>query len=83
MDITNTHSCKYIFVLLLKHCRINIVVETNAKISISWKYLAGSNYSPKTTFQVVNNNLGDYFVKSKYGKVLQTVLYINKIELFF
>ena len=31
---------------------------------------------------MINNNLSDYLVKSKYGKVLQTV-YINKIMLFF
>ena len=37
-------------------------------------YLAGSTYSPKTS-QVIDNNLGDYLVKSRYGKVLQTVLY--------
>ena len=30
---------------------------------------------------MINSNLSDYFVKSKYGKVLQTV-YINKIMLF-
>ena len=46
------------------------------------KHLARSNYSPKTTSQVINNNLSDYLVKSKYGKVLQTV-YINKTMLFF
>ena len=44
------------------------------------KYLAGSKYSPKTTSWVINN-LSDYLVKSKYGKVLQTALY-NKIRLF-
>ena len=38
------------------------------------KYLAGSNYSPKTTSSVININLSDYLVKSKYGKVLQTAL---------
>ena len=38
-------------------------------------YLAGSTYSPKTTSEKINNTLSDYLVKSKYGKVLQTVLY--------
>ena len=37
--------------------------------------LAGSNYSPKTTSEVINNNLSDNLVKSNYGKVLQTALY--------
>ena len=37
-------------------------------------YLAGSNYIPKTTYLEINNNLRDYLVKSKYGKMLQTAL---------
>ena len=37
-------------------------------------YLVGSNYSPNTTSKVINNNLSNYLVKSKYGKVLQTAL---------
>ena len=45
------------------------------------KYGAGSNYRPKTKSSVINNNLSDYLLKSKYSKVLQ-LCYINKIMLF-
>ena len=51
----------------------------------SWiigKYLAGSNYSLKTTSSVINNNLSDYLVKNKYGKVLQTALYQQNFVVF-
>ena len=33
---------------------------------------AGSNYDPKTTAYMINNNLNDYLVKSKYSKVSET-----------
>ena len=45
-------------------------------------YLAGSNYRPKTTSYVINNNLSDCLVKSKYGKVLQTALYQQSYVVF-
>ena len=39
------------------------------------KYRAGSNYDPKTTSQVINNNLSDYLVNCKDSKALETALY--------
>ena len=51
------------------------------KSQLLGKYRAGSNYSPKTTSYLAesnynqnHNNLSDYLVKSKYGKVVQTAL---------
>ena len=46
------------------------------------QHLAGPNYSPKTTSSVINNNLSDYLVKSKYGKVLPTALYQQNYVVF-
>ena len=46
------------------------------------KYLAGSNYSPKTTSSVIKNNLSVYLMKSKYSKVLQTALYQQNYVVF-
>ena len=45
------------------------------KSQLLGKYLAGSNYSPKITAYVINNNLRDYLKKGNYGKVLQTKLF--------
>ena len=52
-------------------------------------YLAGSSYSPKTTSYLAesnynqnHNNLSDYLVKSKYGKVVQTALYQQNYVVF-
>ena len=45
------------------------------KSQLLGKHSAESNYGPKTTSSVINNNLNDYFVKSNNSKVLQTALY--------
>ena len=42
---------------------------------------AGSNYDPKTTAYMINNNLNDYLVKSKYSKVSETALYQQNYDL--
>ena len=38
--------------------------------------------TPLIPVRVINNNLSDYLVKSKYGKVLQTVLYQQNYVVF-
>ena len=50
-------------------------VKQMQKSQLFGKYLAGSNYSPKTTFPVFNNYMRDSLVKSKCSKLLQTALY--------
>ena len=44
------------------------------KFQLVGKHWTGSNYDPKTA-SMINNNLSDHLVISKYSKVLQTVLY--------
>ena len=52
------------------------------KFRLLGTYRAGSNYDPKTTTSVINNNLSDYLEKGKYNKVLQTALYKQNYGVF-
>ena len=52
------------------------------KSQLLGKYLVESNYSPKTTSQMINN-LSVYLVKNKYILKCYKLRYINKIMLFF
>ena len=51
------------------------------KSQLLGKYLAESNYGSKITCKFINN-LGDYLVKGKFSKVLQTALYQQNYSAF-